>query len=138
MVRNDFRSLRGSSSNISLRSSAEEAGRQRIIELEARIANLMAQNPTIHSQPRTLYEEAEEERYRQLPGELKHERSLFEGFRYGQSVDDAPIDPAAYTKPFCEFLTDNPTIWHAVLYFEKQLEKAGFKKVCTQLQEESF
>ena len=38
--------------------------------------------------------------------------------------------PQAYTQPFCDFLTDNPTVWHAVTYFEKKLEKAGFKKVC--------
>lgn len=38
--------------------------------------------------------------------------------------------PEAYTKPFCDFLTENPTVFHAVSYFEEKLEKAGFKKVC--------
>jgi hypothetical protein len=37
--------------------------------------------------------------------------------------------PEAYTQPFCEFLTENPTVWHAVQYFEKKLDAAGFKKV---------
>jgi hypothetical protein len=37
--------------------------------------------------------------------------------------------PEAYTQPFCDFLTENPTVWHAVDYFEKKLKKAGFKKV---------
>lgn len=37
--------------------------------------------------------------------------------------------PEAYTQPFCDFLTENPTVWHTVTYFEKKLEKAGFKKV---------
>ena len=37
--------------------------------------------------------------------------------------------PEEYTQPFCEFLTENPTVFHAVDYFEKKLEKAGFKKV---------
>ncbi len=37
--------------------------------------------------------------------------------------------PEAYTQPFCDFLTENPTVFHAVKYFEKKLEKAGFKKV---------
>jgi hypothetical protein len=37
--------------------------------------------------------------------------------------------PKEYTQPFCEFLTENPTVFHAVDYFEKKLEKAGFKKV---------
>jgi hypothetical protein len=35
-----------------------------------------------------------------------------------------------YTQPFCEFLAANPTVFHAVHYFENRLEKAGFKKVC--------
>ena len=38
--------------------------------------------------------------------------------------------PEAYTQPFCDFLTENPTVWHAVQYFEKKLDAAGFKKVC--------
>jgi len=37
--------------------------------------------------------------------------------------------PEAYTQPFCDFLTENPTVWHAVDYFETKLKKAGFKKV---------
>lgn len=37
--------------------------------------------------------------------------------------------PGAYTQPFCDFLTENPTVWHAVQYFEKKLDAAGFKKV---------
>lgn len=37
--------------------------------------------------------------------------------------------PEAYTQPFCDFLTENPTVWHAVDYFEKKLETAGFSKV---------
>jgi hypothetical protein len=44
--------------------------------------------------------------------------------------------PEAYTKPFCDFLTENPTVFHAVDYFEKKLEKAGFKKVCQPMCEE--
>lgn len=37
--------------------------------------------------------------------------------------------PETYTQPFCDFLTENPTVWHAVQYFEKKLDAAGFKKV---------
>lgn len=37
--------------------------------------------------------------------------------------------PEAYAQPFCDFLTDNPTVFHAVDYFEKKLDAAGFKKV---------
>jgi hypothetical protein len=41
------------------------------------------------------------------------------------------LSPEAYTKPFCDFLTENPTVFHAVDYFEKKLSKAGFRKVST-------
>ncbi len=42
---------------------------------------------------------------------------------------DTLKSPQAYTQPFCDFLTENPTIWHAIVYFEKKLQGAGFKKV---------
>lgn len=39
------------------------------------------------------------------------------------------FDPADFTKPFCEFLTENPTVFHAVDYFATKLTKAGFEKL---------
>lgn len=41
-----------------------------------------------------------------------------------------PEAPEKYSKPFCDFLTENPTIFHAVKYFEGKLGKAGYEKVC--------
>lgn len=35
-----------------------------------------------------------------------------------------------YTQPFCEFLTENPTVFHAVDYFKKKLKASGFTEVC--------
>ena len=40
-----------------------------------------------------------------------------------------PDSPEKYSKPFCDFLTENPTIFHAVKYFEGKLGKAGYEKV---------
>lgn len=37
--------------------------------------------------------------------------------------------PEKYTKPFTDFMTDNPTIFHAVDTVAKDLEKAGYKKL---------
>lgn len=37
--------------------------------------------------------------------------------------------PKEYTQPFCDFLTENPTVFHAVDYFSKKLIAQGFKKV---------
>jgi aminopeptidase I len=37
--------------------------------------------------------------------------------------------PEAYTKPFCDFLTENPTIFHTVEYFKKKLGNLGYEEV---------
>lgn len=37
--------------------------------------------------------------------------------------------PEVFTKPFCDFLTGNPTVFHAVDYFKAKLEEAGYKEV---------
>jgi aminopeptidase I len=42
----------------------------------------------------------------------------------------AAIKPEAYTKPFIDFLEENPTVFHTVDYFERKLSHLGFKKVC--------
>lgn len=38
-------------------------------------------------------------------------------------------DPAKYTKPFCEYITKNPTVFHAVDAVAKQLEEHGYSKL---------
>lgn len=38
-------------------------------------------------------------------------------------------DPEKYTKPFTDFMTANPTIFHAVDAVAKDLEKDGYKKL---------
>ncbi|KAI9825712.1 MAG: hypothetical protein M1826_006896 [Phylliscum demangeonii] len=39
------------------------------------------------------------------------------------------IDPKKYTGPFLSFLTENPTVFHAVAYYATRFEKHGFKKL---------
>lgn len=39
------------------------------------------------------------------------------------------VKPEAFTKPFCEFLTENPTIFHTVVYAKDKLEAAGYTQV---------
>ena len=80
-----------------------------------------------------------------FPDELPHRQSLPTLFdKYNETVrlpqgslignglrsENALKSPEAYTQPYCEFMTNNPTIFHAVDAFEKDLTKAGFKKVC--------
>lgn len=43
----------------------------------------------------------------------------------------AEIRPEAFTKPFCDFLQENPTIFHTVNYFEEKLKQLGFTQVST-------
>lgn len=54
-------------------------------------------------------------------------RSRHHDDRQAQSA--ASIKPEEFTKPFCEFLTENPTIFHSVDYFKKKLENVGYKEV---------
>ena len=54
------------------------------------------------------------------------------GFNRRTRDDEPKIilkEPQEYTKPFCDFLTENPTVFHAVDYFRTKLEANGFKKV---------
>lgn len=41
----------------------------------------------------------------------------------------ADVKPEAYTKPFLDFLTENPTVFHAVDYFKTKLNHRGFTEV---------
>jgi aminopeptidase I len=37
--------------------------------------------------------------------------------------------PEAFTQPFCDFLTENPTVFHAVDYFKRAAFATGYKEV---------
>ncbi|KAK3075115.1 vacuolar aminopeptidase 1 [Teratosphaeriaceae sp. CCFEE 6253] len=39
------------------------------------------------------------------------------------------VNAAKYTKPFCDFLTDNPTVFHAVDAVKEQLKENGFTEL---------
>ncbi|KAF2191696.1 aspartyl aminopeptidase [Zopfia rhizophila CBS 207.26] len=46
-----------------------------------------------------------------------------------EEVQRTEIDPKQYTKPFCDYLTYNPTVFHAVDAVAKDLEKNGYKRL---------
>lgn len=46
-----------------------------------------------------------------------------------KTVQAADIKPEDYTTPFCEFLQENPTIFHTVDHFKRRLAKRGYKEV---------
>jgi aminopeptidase I len=37
--------------------------------------------------------------------------------------------PEAFTQPFCDFLTENPTVFHAVDYFKRTTRIMGYQEV---------
>lgn len=39
------------------------------------------------------------------------------------------LAPEAFTKPFLDFLRENPTVFHAVDYFKTKLDGAGYVEV---------
>lgn len=41
----------------------------------------------------------------------------------------AACKPEAFTKPFCDFMTENPTVFHAIDYFKGKLSHAGYQEV---------
>ncbi|KAF3395832.1 Vacuolar aminopeptidase 1 [Penicillium rolfsii] len=45
------------------------------------------------------------------------------------ALADAPVRPEDYSKPYCDFMTANPTIFHAVKSFSQDLEKHGYKRL---------
>ena len=45
------------------------------------------------------------------------------------TMDAKELKPGAFTKPYLDFMTENPTVFHAVGYFEEKLCKAGYSEV---------
>ena len=43
--------------------------------------------------------------------------------------ESTTLQPESYTSPFLSFISDNPTVFHAVAYFAKRLEFFGFIKL---------
>lgn len=48
---------------------------------------------------------------------------------FDKKVDAKDLNPEAFTKPYCEFMTQNPTVFHATAYFKEKLLKAGYTEV---------
>lgn len=56
--------------------------------------------------------------------------------RVGTTAEGAPntmhakdMKPEDFIKPYLEFMTGNPTVFHAVGYFKEKLVKAGYREV---------
>ncbi|KAK4191705.1 putative vacuolar aminopeptidase [Podospora australis] len=44
-------------------------------------------------------------------------------------VEAKDLRPEAFTKSYCEFMTNNPTVFHAVDYFKAKLTKSGYQEL---------
>jgi len=68
-------------------------------------------------------------------------QSLYDGFNARDATTSTPdnvgtassseIKPEAYTKPFCDFLKESPTIFHAVDHFKSKALASGFEELPT-------
>ncbi len=50
---------------------------------------------------------------------------------YDNQMHAKDLRPDAFTKPYLDFMTENPTVFHAVDYFKQKLIKAGYQEVGT-------
>jgi len=60
---------------------------------------------------------------------FKRLNQVLEAVRSRAASRAGPKEPEEYVKPFTDFLTENPTVFHAVDYFAKKLTGAGYTKV---------
>lgn len=44
-------------------------------------------------------------------------------------VKASELDPERYTQPYLDFMTENPTVFHAVAHYASRLTKHGFKEL---------
>ena len=65
-------------------------------------------------------------RYRKSKGLPPVHQVSEEALRFKQATRD---NASKYTKPFCDFLTENPTVFHAVAAIKKQLNDGGFTEL---------
>ena len=60
---------------------------------------------------------------------IKHEPKTSEDMRAHEQKNLDPVNIEAYAEPFISFITDNPTVFHAVSAVGKRLESKGFTKL---------
>jgi hypothetical protein len=71
------------------------------------------------------------ERLGELTGAIQHGLGKGLGTKPEEKPKSNGVKEAKeYTKRFCDFMTANPTVWHAVDAFARRLEGEGFKRVC--------
>ncbi|KAI1332155.1 aminopeptidase-like protein [Xylariaceae sp. FL0255] len=138
MVRNTPESLRQRSSNLSLRMAAATSSATRLssftnpAEFETKPTMSEAEKAFIVGdlgdlRSLTLCDSC----YRDIP-ESRTGSTLLQLTDKQSSCSVCMVrlsKPEAYTQPFCSFLQENPTIFHAVNYFKRKMEPLGYKEL---------
>ncbi|RFU25886.1 hypothetical protein B7463_g10455, partial [Scytalidium lignicola] len=133
MVKNSQGSLRAKSSNLSLKSSTGDLSQARqYLQRQAQL--LMDAEREIEKMAGSLNDSSLYERYNEI---MRSSDTLTAAATAaaaaaaaaGRVRERASFDPKDSTVPFCEFLSENPSIWHAVDYFERKLNGAGYEKL---------
>ena len=63
------------------------------------------------------------------PAEIGHANWHLASSRDCMQCSRGTANPEAYTKPFCDFLQENPTVFHAADYFARKLRAGSFQEV---------
>jgi hypothetical protein len=65
----------------------------------------------------------------EAPCQIGPQADQFLELNGSEDVQKKASDPASYTKPFTKFISENPTVFHAVDAIAEQLKDNGFKKL---------
>ncbi|KAL2266431.1 hypothetical protein VTJ83DRAFT_5783 [Remersonia thermophila] len=60
---------------------------------------------------------------------LEQSTTMRPDFVVNGQMDAKDFKPEDFTKPYLDFMTENPTVFHAVGYFKQMLLKAGYTKI---------
>jgi hypothetical protein len=72
---------------------------------------------------------------RELPSKEEVLEKLFAQAMQQKINEDMVVEskePLDYAQPFCDFLTNNPTVFHACDFFAQKLKDAGYTEVSFQ------
>ena len=66
---------------------------------------------------------------RPMPQQKTEPEATYNSHKTISASTASSFEPASYTQPFIDFISNNPTIYHTVSHFGHRLEKHGFKKL---------
>ena len=86
-------------------------------------------SPTMASLNESDQQRPNEQYQRLVPTEQQASQSTVEAQQQKLEKDPLAVKPETYTQPFLKFISENPTVFHAVSRVSKWLEDHGFNKL---------